>query len=306
MHVLVWQVTVYDLEFEGASLRDQVTREQFQEEVDIVTMTVSGSKLNATMQNDGESFVHLIGVWITEYQNPPTPAWHRRFQLNQRVNPGRLASNIGQELTQALSSSYNYVVKFVTAKGNIIAGIYSPIGQLGRTGVSTTGYLFFTFSQDSFKLTNQTQFLPVPAWVISPGSQTFVWYVQVSNHGIYNLTLYKYSVLSFIKVEKSTSVGQNLFYIVKNTTANPTPNEVVAYPDLSQTIPANPNGDYDTGGTLQWVFFSASQVDPGPSHVVYNWGPGTQEQYIIWMIFYYRYGTEDLTQIIPFAGVHVI
>lgn len=307
LNILVWQLAVYDLEFENARLRSQVNSERFEEKVDFIALTVSNSKLNGTLKNDGIFLVHLIGVWITEYQTPPTATWHRRFQLNQRINAERTVTNIGQELSQALSSTYTYVVKFITANGNVIVGIYSPIGTLGKTGVSTTGYLFFSFSQENFKMTNQTQSSPVSAWVISPGSQQFVWHMRVDNHGLYDIKLYKYSVLSFVRVEKSTSVTQTQFYIV-NPASNNTSN-VSIYVDLSQTIPANPGGDYDTGGSPTWVKFSAQMVDPGPSQLVFNWNAQTQSEYMVFMIFYYRYGTtqgwEDLTQIIPFVGVLV-
>jgi len=303
LHILVWQLAVYDYEFEGARFRMLASNSQFEEEAEMTTMTVSSSKLNATIRNDGKTLVHFVGVWITEYQTPSTPNWHRRYLLDQRINPERTVTNIGQELIQTLTSTYTYVVKFVTSRGNILVGIYSPIGTLGKAGVSTTGYLFFTFSQETFKMTNQTQLTPVSAWTISPGSQQIVWHVNVTNHGLYDIYLYKYSALSFVRIEKSTSVTQTQWYIVKNTTTNP--QDVAAYVDLGQVIPASTTGDYDIGGPSRYVKFSAQKVDPGPSQLVFNWNAQTQSVYMIWMIFYYKYGNEDLTQIIPFIGVHV-
>lgn len=303
--ILSWQINVFDQEFAQARLKMQQTLGRFEEDAEITTLTVasSNSKLNATIMNNGPALVQLVGVWITEYQNPPTPFWHRRFTINQRINPSRTVTNIGQELSQTLTSTYTYVVKFVTANGNMLVGIYSPISPVTRTGVSTTGYLFFTFSQDTFKMTNATQTSPVPAWVISPQSQQIVWHVKVSNHGLFDLKLYKYTVLSFIQITKSTSVTQTQFYIVKNTTTNL--NDVQAYVDLSQVIPVNPTGDYSAGGTPQWVKFSASKVgDTG--QLTFPWNPLTQSEYMIFMIFYYKYGNEDLTQIIPFVGIHVL
>ena len=303
--ILSWQVGVFDQELAQAGTRMQGILGRFEEDAEItgLTVTTSNSKMNATIVNNGASLVQLVGVWITEYQNPQSASWHKRFTLNQRINPGRTVTNIGQELSQTLTSTYTYVVKFVTAIGNILVGVYSPINPATKTGVSTTGYLFFTFSQDTFRLTNQTQLSPVPAWTVSPGSQQFVWHVKVSNHGLFDLKLYKYTVLSFIKIAKSTYVTQTQFYIVKNTTTNL--NDVQAYVDLSQVIPVNPTGDYSAGGTPQWVKFSASKVgDTG--QLTFPWNPLTQSEYMIFMIFYYKYGNEDLTQLIPFVGIHVL
>lgn len=301
MNVLVWQLAVYDSQLEDARLRDYSTNARFQEDAEITAMTIgSNLRLNATVRNEGNYLVHLVGVWITEYQSPFTATWHKRFSLNQRINPGRNVINVGQEISQTLTSTYTYVIKFVTAKGNVIVGVYSPITTFGKTGVSTTGYLFFRFNQDTFKMTNQTQGSPVPAWVISPGSQTFVWHVQVSNHGLFNATLFRFSALSFVQVSKSTSVTQTQFYIVSPTSVNAS--YIAAYQDLTQVIPANEQGDYNTGGTPQWVKFAQSKT----GQLTFNWNPTTGSEYMIWMVFYYRYGSsEELTQIIPFVGVHV-
>ena len=307
--ILSWQINVFDQEFAQARIKMQTILGRFEEDAEITTLSVasSNSKMNATIANNGIFLLQLVGVWITEYQTPQTALWHKRFVLNQRINPGRTVTNIGQELSQTLTSTYTYVVKFVTANGNILVAVYSPINPFTQTGVSTTGYLFFTFSQNTFMMTNATQTLPVPAWTISPGTQNIVWYVKVSNHGLYDIKLYKYTVLSLIQITPSTSVTQTRFYIVHNTTANPTPSTIQVYTDLSEVIPANPTGDYNTGGTPQWVFFSGSQPSD-QQHLTQNWPPQStsESEFMIFMIFYYKYGNEDLTQVIPFVGIHVL
>lgn len=306
--ILAWQINIFDQEFAQARSRMQTILGRFEEGAEIVTLTVDSthSKLNATVINSGDALVQLVGVWITEYPSPPTVSWHKRFTINQRLNPGRTVTNIGQELTQTLTSTYTYVVKFVTATGNVLVGVYTPFNQITKTGVSTTGYLFFTFSQDTFEMTNQTKTTPVPAWVISSGTQQIVWWVKVSNHGLYDLKLYKYSVFSMIQIAKSNSVTQTRFYIVDQSSNNL--NDVKAYTDLSEVILANSAGDYTAGGPQTWVKFSASTVDPDHSHLTQNWPPQgvSGSEFMIFMTFYYQYGTEDLTQIIPFVGVHTL
>jgi hypothetical protein len=302
LNVLVWETARYDSQLEQAKARAVLESERILEEPEIVGVTVSNSKLNTTVRNNGPVLLHLVGVWVTEYRVPSQAQWHKRFTINYRVNPEGLVKDIGQELSQTLDGDYTYVVKLVTARGNVAVGVYSPLGFSAKTGISTTGYLFFSFTTDAFQYTTPTHQTPTQAWNLTaaPGGDYYVWYAKVSNHGIYDIRLYKTSMMSFILVKKQTSTTQDLFYIVGNTTTYH-PN-IVAYSELSQVIPANSDGDFNEGGPLQTVKFAANT--PGVATVT-PWNPTENSEYMILLIFYYQYGSENLTQIIPFAGLHI-
>jgi hypothetical protein len=127
----------------------------------------------------------------------------------------------------------------------------------------------------------------------------------VTNHGVNDVKLYKWSAMAFIKITSSSgpsSFNQETFFVVGPNSCEA--GRVYGYNVGSNPyiIPKNPQNDTQKGGTATWVYFAApSPGDDDTQHVTWN----APAEYMIFMVFYFLYGqTELYTQVIPFAGVH--
>lgn len=274
------------------------------ERISIFKILVSNEKLNLSVTNRGALNVQLVSIWISEW-NKTTANWHQNRPLNVHVAPGRTVTNIGQNLTDTLNPVLTYALRIVTARGNVFVGTYTPLGGVVSPGFVNTGFLTISFEPSSFLYTQGGGSTPAAAWDVPGTADDIVWQIQVTNHGVHDIKLYKWSAMAFIKITSASgpsSFNQEAFFLVgKNSTS-----ALVRVYDFSTdpyVIPKHPQNDTQTGGNATWVWFAASTAGGSTTQHGVNWN--APSEYMIFMVFYFLYGTnEQYTQVIPFAGVH--
>jgi|GEM_PF-4221094 len=231
-------------------------------------------------------------------------------------------------VTGNTGDTLNFNGSYVGApEGNFAVGqvrITHPLGAPGA-GFSETGLLTIHFDQNSFQYTHWQNQGPDPAWTVNHEEGGFVWWLTFVNHGIHNITFSKYCILVTEEIERNTSnMNQEHFYIVDPTCNYTTSREWInrpwpwtdywkyyvatAYTDMSQVIPCNPTGDFQTGGTPTVVKFAAS--DPGSNYQALrgdwwlDWGYTEDVQAMVYLVLYYEYEGQMYSQTIPFAAIH--
>lgn len=172
-------------------------------------------------------------------------------------------------------------------------------------GFANIGFLTISFDPASFLYTQGSSCTQSGAWDVPGTSTNVVWSIQLTNHGVQDVKLYKYSSMAFIQITSgssaSSSFNQLTFFVVAPNSCYGS--QVNAY-DVNANpyiIPKNAQNDTQTGGNPTWVFFAATAA--GGTTPSEGWSAGSE--FMIFMVFYFLYGATELyTQVIPFAGVH--
>jgi hypothetical protein len=310
LNLVLFALSQYDRYVVMGVDRSTYDWERSSEHLLIVEARVNNQKLNATVQNAGKLPLHIVSVWVTEWDQT-TANWHREFPTNTYLSPGQTITNLGQTFSQTLDIRRVYQVKMVTGRGNAASVTFVPLQTTSSPAYINTGYLTISFSEEAFRYTKPNDPTLRSAWNVPYTDSCVLWWVQLTNHGSEDITLYYWSVLSF--VQAATSVVQRLFFIVHPSATlsggGGCPSYITPYSKYypSQTIPKNPLGDAETGGTPTWAKFSATT--PGGSNPrIVSWGANTH--YTLFIVLFYRYGCEcgdeNYTQVIPLAGVHFV
>lgn len=90
--------------------------DQGKEEFSIVKSTIPNNKFNITVQNTGELPINITRIWIS---NKTDPSWGTaKYDVNIPVSPGKVATNIGQNIALTALSTKSYEIKLATERGN--------------------------------------------------------------------------------------------------------------------------------------------------------------------------------------------
>jgi hypothetical protein len=222
------------------------------------------------------------------------------------LEPGQTVPSIGWNLPDTFKPALTYAMRIVTDRGSVFPVTYSPLSWGVSPGFINTGFLTISFDPSSFLYTQGSSWTPLPAWDVPDNSDDIVWRIQVTNHGVNDVKLYKWSAMGFIKITSgqsgASSFNQKTFFVVGPNSCHGT--QVTSYDVVSNPyiVPKNSQNDTQKGGSPTWVFFAASQAG-GSSTQSPEWN--APAEYMIFMVFYFLYGSTELyTQVIPFAGVH--
>jgi len=90
--------------------------DQAKEEFSVVKATIPNNKFNITVQNTGELPINIARIWIS---NKTDPSWGTaKYDVNIPVSPGKVATNIGQNIALTALSTQAYEIKMTTERGN--------------------------------------------------------------------------------------------------------------------------------------------------------------------------------------------
>lgn len=304
LNIMVWMIGEFDTYGRTVNDRTRLEWERINERVTIAAITVRNNKANITLINNGALTSRLVRVWITEYSTMLTPNWHQVFELNRYINPGETMFWAGEEATVSLDPSLVYSFRMVTERGNVVSRTYAPLAPItgAGPGFQNIGFLTISFTQPSFQYTSASQATPIQAWDVAAGQNNIIWHVEITNHGASEIKIFRFSAMSVVQITGTqASMQQQRHYIVAPTTPNQGP--LVAYSDISpQTLPANSEGDFSTGGTPAVMKFAADS--PGGTSY-----PGTNQysantEWMVFITIFFEYQSAKYTQVLPFAGVH--
>lgn len=279
--------------------------DQRTEQLSVLKMSINSQKLNLTLTNQGPLTIHLVSIWISEW-NGSISTGHVNRPLNVYIEPGQTAPGIGSDLQGvSFNAALTYAMRIVTDRGSVFPITYSPLSWGVSPGFINIGFLTISFDPTSFRYTQGSSCTPVPAWDVPGTSDDIVWQIQVTNHGSQDIKLYEWSSMTFIRItstKTSSSFNQETFFVVGPNSCHAS--QVYGYNVVSNPyiIPRDPQNDTQKGGTPTWVWFAApSHGDGDTQHITWN----APSEYMIFMVFYFLYGqTELYTQVIPFAGVN--
>jgi hypothetical protein len=287
--------------------------EKRKENISTLSIEMANQRLNLTLSNKGGQPTRIVSIWVSEW-NETVSNWHRSYAVDVVIHPGGTATNIGQTFAGTLDPRLTYSLRIVTARGRVFASTYSPLAGQVYPGFINFGFLSISFEQDSFLYSPEDEWWwydcdLYPAWDIHEleNWQNIVWHVKVVNHGLQAITLYKWTAMTLLKISKSggSSSTQEPFYIVDPDVICDADGDEHVTPYNVSTDPyvIQPNAQNDTqiGGPPEWIKFAAKT--PGDNDV--NQPDWDNTEWMVFMMFYYRYGDEVYTQIIPFAGVNI-
>jgi hypothetical protein len=258
----------YQLQHQAAIERNQMDFEQSLEQFEISGTLDTNNFIHVVVNNTGPVTVQIVYLFVNSTiktidltSNPVT------------VNSGSFASI---NSTQKYTIGEHYILKVVTARGNIASCQYppppSPEAQIAliAKGVGPILVEFVTFKWYSFNVTDLNgKTLPPESswksgWSVKAGLDGIIWRVTVINHDLKDIYLNKNSLLSLIAVSQTQPVAW-YWYIV-----NVTNSKIYSYKGLgtatdgSIKIPANPN-DPAEGGTPITIYFASTE---GPSGTI--------------------------------------
>jgi hypothetical protein len=129
---------------QAVSERNLMEWERLNEKV-VISMAerLDDGSLNATIQNIGAVTAHLVSLWLSAYDGYKEPRWQQQYNIDIWMSPGETKCKFGQNdyaytiikpgsMGEALSSvylsdtSWIYVIKIVTERGNIATYILQP------------------------------------------------------------------------------------------------------------------------------------------------------------------------------------
>lgn len=294
----------YGLFFQDSTGRMRYDSDRTTENLALFQAQVKSQKLNLTLTNKGPLTVQLVSIWISEW-NGAVSDWHVNRPLTVFLNPGQTVPSVGWNLPDTFNPALTYAMRIVTARGSVFPITYSPLSLGVSPGFVNTGFLSISFDPGSFLYTAGDTCTALPAWDVPGSSDDIVWRIQVTNHGVNDIKLYKWSAMAFIMMTKGTgpsSFTQETFFVVAPNSCEA--GQIRAY-DVVQNpyiVPKNLQGDTQKGGTPTWVYFATASAGGSTTQPV-TWN--APSQYMIFMEFYFLYGSTELyTQIIPFAGVN--
>ena len=312
MNAFLAVVSHSDLYTMSSQERNMREWERKSEHLRIVSLSIDGGKLNATVINEGAEPIELADIWITE----PAVNTHKVYNFtkpyNLPISPASYKTNIGQNLSgfkpqpPTLSSSSTYEVKINTLRGNSAEWTYIPQASQAKIGP-----FYFSFDKQSFNYTTYNPTGSGAAWEIVCSSTNHkhntIFWLKFTNHGTRDIEI---SYLSYIMVVKPYSdylEDEFYYHILDPRSTSQTP---VAYVDYSQIVPANLENPEE--GVTQIVKFGATkpgistlQDFPVPDATSY---PNERMYvYTVWIGIFWRWsGSSDYYGIyLPFTGIHV-
>jgi hypothetical protein len=290
------------------SEKSRLEWERLNEKIEVTAVSVDNNKLNATVMNVGALSSHLVNIWITKYNGNVT-VWQKSYTINFHLNPGAIATNIGQNLEQIGDETFIYSASVVSERGNIATGVYLPIPP----GQMKFGDLVFSFDYTSFNYTTTSDGSYYrdhsrPAYEMIGGKAAILFWVKVVNHGSNGIEINKLSYLEIIRPHSDTTEDEFYFFIVDRNSIS---GNAIAYQDYSQVIPCNPQ-DPEAGGSPTIIKFGATapgvntlQSMPSP----YS-GYTSERKYLFtsFIVIYWHWSgtTQYFGLVVPFAAIHVL
>jgi len=287
---------------QAVSERNRMEWERLNEKITIpYAERLSDGTLNATIQNIGAVTAHLVGLWLSSYDNDREPKWQQQYSLDIWISPGETKTNFGQNtpyykytlikpnqvseppFIELQSSGWIYTIKIVTERGN--TAVYHlipppPVGAVGGGG----GYpLIIVADHYNFQyMDKKTADKSFKSAYIKKSSSE-------NDHPLYRILLNNTTNMKIILYKNSTMLqigyggGSNVIvrYIVSNLTniQNNTPTKF-----SSQTI--NPGGS-------QYVYFATQDIE-NPSWVGDPTGGGSSSPYyMVGFLIVFRYEGES-------------
>ncbi len=317
--MIIWEITEYDNYMQVVNERDQLEREKQNEIIEIDSVYVVGDSLNISVVNNGAVTAHLVDLWVTEYVDETTANWHSFFQINYYANPGDTIANIGHEIEMPeLDPEYNYMIKIVTERGNIVTKMYKPEDEPetepdiepGTGGALVGGPFLLEFSNDAFQYTSDNNpTSPLPAFRIDNDRKRIIFSILFYNRADRGIQI---SQLSFFLVEvrelsgsgePGTTEYERYFHIVGSTSTS-NPSGLVSYPDYDQTIPPRENatlkfGASTVGGTS---FLDPTGTDYTPLQGDRGNGNGWSNLLWTFIVIFWRYEPTPEEPIPPTFG----
>jgi hypothetical protein len=249
----------YQLQHQAAIERNQMDFEQSLEQFEISGTLDTNNFIHVVVNNTGPVTVQIVYLFVNSTvktidltSNPVT------------VNSGSFASI---NSTQKYTTGKHYILKVVTARGNIASCQYppppSPEAQIAliAKGVGPILVEFESFKWASYSGSlgglNLSKLTWNSAWSIDKNTRV-IWKVRVINHDTKDIYLDNHSILVILGASGSSVGNAQSWYIV-----NATGGVVSAYKgsgyinDGSISIPANPN-DPATGGTPITIYFASA------------------------------------------------
>ncbi len=265
----------------------------------------SDNTLNGTLQNVGPVAVHIVDLIVTQTTAPTS---HHIYPVSYYIDPGSTLTNVGRptQIPAIFNPSNSYTVTFITERGNGVVSGYSPttLTNAPYATFSSLGYLSIAFSPNSVQYTSSGVSIPASVWAIANSATTIcstnvMFWVTFTNHGSYNAIMLQWSVLELFHLQ-SGSVDSHSFYIVASSS---TYNSFAAYnPNSPVTIPTNPSGNLQVGGTATVVKFASTQIE-GSNGQTLGSLCGANQIYDMFIMATYTYNGQQYNQLIPFAGM---
>jgi hypothetical protein len=299
---------VYHSDLYMGSREERNTREweKAHEKLRIVSLSIDGGKLNATVVNEGAVPIDLVDVYVTDC-TVGFPNTHNLYPLSTVVPPASYLRNVGQSLPANLDSLHTYEVRIYTNRGNFAEDTYLP-----RIPQTEVGPFCFSFDKQSFNYSTSNAGGGV-AWEIVASSSypkhNIIFTLKLTNHGTRAIEISYLSYIMVVQPQDSWVENEYYYHILNNTSTCSSPK---AYTDYSQVVPANPN-DLEVGVT-QIVKFGATkpgvstlQDFPIPAAAEGSYGNERKYVYTVWIGIFWRWqGSSDYYGIyLPFSGIHV-
>jgi len=300
--LVAWNNSIYDSYVQDINSRELLYQRQVSENVAVTGVKFNQNKLNLTITNFSPITVRIVRVWVTNVSaTPPSPPWHKSFDVNYHLTPGRSISNVAQNLGTFKSANL-YAIKLVTERGTIFGA--TSFSQTSIVGIAQ-GMGWLAIDWESYVYRDNANLAWRKAWSINGTGNKLEFNITLINHWDRDLTLLKYTYLR-LEIDSGSTGNVYPYYVMDpgNTPISP-----VCYTQTDGSkivVPYNRTGDFKTGGKpTQVPFMDVTYYNGGQCNVPSN-TPQASHYYSVYIVVYYTYDFGGKTyvqaQTIPFEG----